>query len=105
MNKKPGKLWKILTSITAVITAIALVAIPVNYALSAHYGWSVDYMLYYSGNGAPLLPELSNRLASVGLRPVYTCIVFVLYVAITAVIVAIIRSICFFKSLCSKTKN
>jgi len=30
MNKKPGKLWKILTSITAVITAIALVAIPVT---------------------------------------------------------------------------
>lgn len=81
------------------LTVLSLFAIPVNYALSAHYGWSVDYMLYYSGNGAPLLPGLANSLASAGLRPIFTCIVFVLYVVITAIIVAIIRLICY---LCKK---
>ena len=96
--------WADIVKCMIPLAALSLVAIPVNYALSAHYGWSVDYMLYYSGNGAPLLPELSNRLASAGLRPIYTCIVFVLYVAITAVIVAIVRSVCFFKSLKAKNK-
>ena len=81
------------------LAILSLIAIPVDYALSAYYGWSVDYMLYYSGNGAPLLPELANQLASAGLRPIYTGIVFALYGVIAAIIVAIIRLICFFKSL------
>ena len=84
------------------LAILSLVAIPINYALSAHYGWSVDYMLYYSGNGAPLLPDLANKLASAGLRPIFTCIVFALYIAITAIIVAIIRLICFLKNLKAK---
>ena len=85
------------------LAILSLFAIPVNYALSAHYGWSVDYMLYYSGNGAPLLPDLANALAKIGLRPVFTLIVFIMYVAISAIIVSIIRLICFLKG--SKTKR
>lgn len=80
------------------LVILSIVAIPVNYALSAHYGWGVDYMLYYSGNGAPLLPDLANALAQAGLRPVFTLIVFIMYVVITAIIVSIVRLICFIKS-------
>lgn len=75
------------------LAILSIVAIPVNYALSDYYGWSVDYMLYYSGNGAPLLPDLANALANAGLRPVFTGIVFLLYVVIAALIVSIIRFI------------
>ena len=87
------------------LTIVSFIAIPVNYALSAHYGWSVDYMLYYSGNGAPLLPDLANSLAAAGLRPLFTCIVFVMYIVITAIIVSVIRLICFLKNVKTKNKN
>ena len=77
------------------LTALSVIAIPVDYALSDYYGWSVDYMLYYSGNGAPLLPELASALASCGLRPVFTLIIFIMYIVIAAIIVSIIRLVCF----------
>ena len=79
------------------LTAMSILAIPVDYALSAYYGWSVDYMLYYSGNGAPLLPDLANALASRGLRPIFTLIIFVMYIVIAAIIVSIIRLVCFLR--------
>lgn len=81
------------------LALLSIVAIPVNYALSAHYGWSVDYMLFYSGNGAPVLPNLANALASVGLRPLFTVFVYIMYLAISAIIVSFIRLICFLKTL------
>lgn len=81
------------------LTAMSVLAIPVDYALSAYYGWSVDYMLYYSGNGAPFLPDLANALAAHGLRPVFTLIMFILYGVIAAIIVSIIRLICFLHGL------
>ena len=86
------------------LTALSLVVIPVDYALSAHYGWSVDYMLYYSGNGAPLLPDLARTLAAHGLRPIFTCIIFIMYIIIAALIVSIIRLICFLKGLKAKSR-
>ena len=87
------------------LAAWSLVAIPVDYALSAYYGWSVDYMLYYSGNGAPLLPELASALAAHGLRPVFTLIMFILYGIIAAIIVSIIRLICFLHGLKEKKQR
>ncbi len=78
------------------LAILSLIAIPVDYALSDYYGWSVDYMLYYSGNGAPLLPDLANALAGIGLRPLFTGIVFILYVVIAALIVSIIRCVVHF---------
>ena len=85
------------------LAILSVIAIPVNYALSAHYGWSVDYMLYYSGNGAPLLPDLASKLANAGLRPIFTLVVFIMYIIITAIIVGIIRLICYLKNLKQKT--
>lgn len=84
------------------LTILSVIAIPVNYALSAHYGWGVDYMLYYCGNGAPVLPDIANKLASMNLRPIFTCLIYIMYIAITAVIVSIVRLICFFKNLGTK---
>lgn len=77
------------------IVILSVVAIPVNYGLSSYYGWSVDYMLFHSGNAAPLLPTISNKLAEAGLRPVYTFIVFIIYIVISAIIVSVIRFLCF----------
>ena len=76
------------------LTILSVVVIPVDYALSAYYGWSVDYMLYYSGNGAPILPELADALASRGLRPIFTLMIFVMYIVIAAIIVSIVRLVC-----------
>ncbi len=78
------------------VAILSLVAIPVDYALSAHYGWSVDYMLYHSGNAAPVLPNISSKLAELGLRPVYSFLVFVIYFIISSIIVSVIRLLCFF---------
>ena len=84
------------------LAILSMVAIPVDYALSDYYGWSVDYMLYYSGNSAPLLPDIANALAKIGLRPLFTAIVFILYIVIAALIVSIIRFIVHFSK---KVKN
>ena len=84
------------------LTILSVVAIPVDYALSAHYGWSVDYMLYSSGTGAPILPELASALASRGLRPIFTLMIFIMYIVIAAIIVSIVRLVCFLRG---KTKR
>ena len=68
-----------------------------DYALSAYYGWSVDYMLYHSGLGAPLLPDIANALAARGLRPIFTMMIFVMYIVIAAIIVSIVRLVCFLR--------
>ncbi len=90
--------WKDIFKGMVPLAILSVIAIPVDYSLSAYYGWSVDYMLYYSGNGAPLLPNVANALAQVGLRPIFTIIIFITYIAITAIIVSVVRLVCFLKN-------
>ena len=69
------------------IAILSVIVIPVDYALKA------DYMLLYSGDGAPLMPTLANALASHGLRGIYTAIMLITYLPISLLVVEIIIGI------------
>lgn len=69
------------------LAVFSLLVIPVDYYLKA------DYMLYYAGNGAPILPDLANALADKGLRFVYTVIVFFGYLAIAYLLISIYKGV------------
>lgn len=69
------------------LAIFSIIVIPIDYILK------VDYMLYYYGSGAPILPDIANALGSVGLRWVYTIIMFVGYLGIAYLFVAIYKGI------------
>ena len=94
--------WKDIFRGMVPLAQLSVIAIVFDYALKA------DYMLYYNGSGAPLLPDLANFFASksffglMSLRFVYTIIVFLIYILICAIIVSVVRFICFIKGLVQK---
>ena len=67
----------------------SVLVIPVCYILKA------DYMLYYYGNGAPLLPDIANFFASQGLRFVYTLLVCAGYALIALIFISVYKLIGF----------
>lgn len=69
------------------IALLALVAIPINYAIGS------DYMLIYSGGGVPLYEDLAASLAERGLRPVYTLIMLATHLPLAAVVVGVYKLI------------
>ncbi len=68
------------------ISLLALIAIPVDYALNT------DYMQLYSGSGVPLYEDLAARLAARGLRPIYTLIMLLTYLPLAALVVGICKA-------------
>lgn len=80
------------------LAIFSCLVIPLDYILKA------DYMLYYSGWGAPLLPTLAKVLADNNMRFIYTIFVFVLYLGIAYLFVAIYKGIGKLKSLKKATK-
>lgn len=71
------------------LAIFSILVIPVCYVLKA------DYMLYYYGNGAPVLPQISNFFASHNLRFIYTLIVLFGYMLIAGIFVCIYKFIDF----------
>lgn len=69
------------------ILALSIVVIPIDYILEA------DYMLLYSGIGAPVMPQLANFLASYNLRPLFTVIMLLTYIPVSLLMVGIIKGI------------
>lgn len=67
------------------LAIFSVIVIPVCYILKA------DYMLYYYGNGAPLLPDIASFFASHGLRFVYTLLVCVGYALIALIFISIYK--------------
>lgn len=75
---------------------LSLIVVPVNYI------FKFDYMFFYRGDGAPLLPDISKffaniKILGISLRPIYTLFVYLIYMIINAIIVGIVRLICFIK--------
>lgn len=64
------------------ILLLAVIAIPVNYALGS------DYMLLYSGGGVPIYEDLAQSLADRGMRFVYTIIMLVTHIPLGALVIA-----------------
>ena len=71
------------------LAIFSIIVIPVCYILKA------DYMLYYYGNGAPLLPDIANFFANQGLRPVYTLLVCVGYALIALIFISVYKLVGF----------
>ena len=85
--KKPT--WDTVWQSFIPIVLLALVAIPVNYSIGS------DYMLLYSGGGVPLYEDLASALAASGWRPVYTIIMLLTHLPLSAMIVGIVKLIYF----------
>ena len=68
------------------LAVFSIIVIPVDYILKA------DYMLYYYGNGAPILPDIAISLANLGLRFVFTMLVFFGYLGISYLFVSIYKA-------------
>lgn len=81
---------------------LAVVAIPVNYALK------VDYMQIYEGSGVPLYSSLAPVMASVGLRPLFTVFMLASYMILSGVAVSAAKLIEYISNKCrdsAKTEN
>ena len=85
--KKPT--WDTVWQSFIPIVLLALVAIPVNYSIGS------DYMLLYSGGGVPLYEDLASSLAASGWRPLYTVIMLLTHLPLSAMIVGIAKLIYF----------
>ncbi len=82
------------------VLLFSLIVIPVNYILKS-LGYYPDYMLYMSGNGAPLLPKISSFLSERGLRFIYTLMVMLFYLLFDVIFIYLARLI---KKVKIKTK-
>ncbi len=78
--------WKNVRLSFVPIVLLALIAVPADYLTGA------DYMLMYSGSGVPLYEDLAARLADKGLRPVYTLIMLLTHLPLSALVVFICRA-------------
>lgn len=78
------------------ICLLSVVAIPVNYILGS------DYMLLYSAGGVPLYEDLASFLAGKGLRFIFTGIMLLTHLPLSALIVGLYKLIA---PAVRKTKN
>ncbi|MBO4838709.1 MAG: YwaF family protein [Lachnospiraceae bacterium] len=78
--------WKNVRLSFIPVVVLAVIAVPVDYALST------DYMLLYSGSGVPLYEGLAARLAEKGLRQVYTLIMLLTHLPLAALVVGVCRA-------------
>lgn len=69
------------------LAIFSIPVIPIDYIIEA------DYMLYYFGSGAPLLPEIANGLGSIGLRWIYTILMIFGYLGLSYLMIAIYKGI------------
>ena len=63
------------------IAILCVIAIPVNYIYDA------DYMLIHKGGGVPLYEDIATYLASRGLRPLYTLLMFVTHIPLAGLVI------------------
>lgn len=80
------------------LAIFSILVIPVCYVLKA------DYMLYYYGNGAPVLPMLSSFFAKYNLRFIYTIIMVFGYALIAGLFISIYKLFYFLNKVIRKQK-
>ncbi len=77
--KKLG--WKDVFLSFIPIALLALIAIPLDYALKT------DYMLIYSGGGVPIYEDIARKLGEKGLRFIYTALMLVTHLPLAAAVI------------------
>lgn len=83
------------------ILIFSVLVIPTNYYLTS-LGYEPDYMLYMWGNGAPILPIWAKFFSENGLHFIYTLIVVVGYLILSALMVCVEKGVI---SLAGKLKS
>lgn len=79
------------------VAILSLIVIPIDYI------FEFDYMFYRTAWGTPaFISNLARFFGDKGLRFIYTIIVFIAYDVIIAIVVAIIRLICYLKNTRTK---
>ena len=82
------------------VVLLSILVIPFDYI------FEFDYMFYRTGWGTPgFISNLARFFGDKGLRFIYTIIVFIAYDVIIAIIVSIIRLICYLKNKLQKIKT
>jgi uncharacterized membrane protein YwaF len=75
------------------LLVFSIFVIPFDYIMFYNgYPW-IDYMLYIHGYGAPLLPNIADKLGSLNLRGIFTLLVMGGYLLITIIFVGIYQLI------------
>ena len=69
------------------VLVVSAIAIPVNYIFKA------DYMLLYEAGGVPLLSSLAPKMASAGLRWLFTIIMLLTYIPMACVVIAVYKGV------------
>lgn len=80
--------WSDIITAWLPLALFSVIVIPANYILQEQ-GHYPDYMLYMHGNGAPVLPQISQFFIDKGLQFIYTLIMVFGYMLIGAIFVAI----------------
>ena len=92
--------WKDVIKGFIPVACLSLIVIPIDYI----FKW--DYMMYRDGWGCPdFIRNLAKSLGEKGLLFIYTLIVFIAYFLIGAIIVSVIRLICYLKSKIQNNKK
>ncbi len=71
------------------VLLLSVAAIPVNYTYGS------DYMLLYSGSGVPLYEDLAAKLSEAGFRYLYTYIMLLTHLPLSAVVIGFYKLIVF----------
>ena len=81
------------------VVLLSLIVIPIDYI------FEFDYMFYRTAWGTPaFISNIAKFFGGIGLRFIYTLIVFFAYDVIIAIIVSIVRLICYLKLKLQKQK-
>lgn len=91
--------WKDIYIAMIPMLVLALVAIPVDYALKS------DYMQIYDAAGVPVIQDFANLLASHGLRWLFTILMLSSYMILSSMVVAPYRLVTLLKMKSAKKKE
>lgn len=70
-----------------IIVIFSIIVIPVNFILK-HLGYYPDYMLYMYGNGAPILPMISDFFIKRDLHILYSFVIMFGYLGVSYIFIA-----------------
>ena len=91
--------WKDILISMIPMLALALIAIPVDYALKS------DYMQIYDAAGVPVIHDFANLLATHGLRWLFTILMLSSYMILSSMVVAPYRLVTLLKMKSLKKKE
>ena len=81
------------------IVILSIISIPVNYKLGS------DYMQVYDATGVPVLHDLGIKMGEIGIRPLFTAMMMLMYLPLSGIVVCGYKGIMFIISKCKKNEK